>query len=233
MEQAITTATERAEPTIHYLDMGDFVLTLLSELEPERESEPELAHAGWPAGIHFEDAPEALEEPRGQNGWNGAANAIDLTGKRFGKLLVIARTAGNTRQGAFWRCLCDCGGETIVKSSHLRRGHTTSCGCMQRAKQFQPGSNEPPQLEQQPTFMEEQQIRDALLVDLCKRMTRARAVDARAFGPANGSRAWERRLRNRVAWRCRHLPDGARRLRVERIFKSIVAGLPTTGSAGA
>jgi hypothetical protein len=204
-----------------------------NETAPTDYNPLELAHACWPAGMHFEDDPAAIQEPRGPNGWNGAANAIDLAGQRFGKLLVIARATGNTRQGAFWHAVCDCGGEAIVKSSHLRSGHATSCGCVKRAKQFQPGSNEPPRAVPSAAVTEEQQIRDELLADLCERMARARAVNARLFRPSNGSqpRAWERRLRNRIAWRCRGLPEGARQLRVERIFKSIVAGLPAGSAA--
>ena len=29
-----------------------------------------------------------------------------------------------------WRCKCDCGNETIVSKTHLRTGHTRSCGCL-------------------------------------------------------------------------------------------------------
>jgi hypothetical protein len=170
----------------------------------------ELVRAGWPTGICFEDDPTAIAEPRGPSGWNGAAHAIDLTGKRFGKLLVIARTAGQTRQGAFWSAVCDCGGEAIVKSSHLRSGHSTSCGCVKRSKQFQPGSNEPPtQSKQQPIFTDEQLIRDALLIDMHKRMARQAADGGRGWFvvTTDGSRDWERRLRNRISWHCRHIPE--------------------------
>ena len=57
---------------------------------------------------------------------------IDLTGQRFGKLIVI-RFVGTTKaRQAIWRCRCDCGNETDVKSSCLRNGDTRSCGCLQR-----------------------------------------------------------------------------------------------------
>jgi hypothetical protein len=65
-------------------------------MNTQNETAPE-ARADWPTDLRFEDDPAAIEEPRGQNGWNGAATAIDLTGKRFSKLLVIDRTAGSTR----------------------------------------------------------------------------------------------------------------------------------------
>ena len=55
---------------------------------------------------------------------------IDLTGQRFGLLTVIER-AENAKNGVIrWRCKCDCGKETITSTSHLRSGHTKSCGCL-------------------------------------------------------------------------------------------------------
>lgn len=53
---------------------------------------------------------------------------IDLTGQRFGKLIALERAPSN-HENARWKCLCDCGAETIVSSTHLRSGHTQSCGC--------------------------------------------------------------------------------------------------------
>ena len=59
---------------------------------------------------------------------------LDLTGQRFGRLVVIQR-AENTKGGkARWRCQCDCGQEIIVDGKHLRRGETQSCGCLQKEK---------------------------------------------------------------------------------------------------
>lgn len=58
---------------------------------------------------------------------------IDLTGQRFGKLTVIERTAkpeGIKRTTTYWLCKCDCGNTKIANSSDLRRGDTTSCGCV-------------------------------------------------------------------------------------------------------
>lgn len=47
--------------------------------------------------------------------------ALDLTGRRFGQLEVIAR-AGKVKFGAWqagWRCRCDCGREEVVPQSRL------------------------------------------------------------------------------------------------------------------
>lgn len=59
----------------------------------------------------------------------------DLTGKRFGRLLVLYRTenriiSGSTR--VFYHCRCDCGREVDVQGGSLRNGLSHSCGCLQR-----------------------------------------------------------------------------------------------------
>ena len=51
-----------------------------------------------------------------------------MIGRRFGKLLVIERVPSPDRYRE-WRCLCDCGGTTITRGTHLRSGHSRSCGC--------------------------------------------------------------------------------------------------------
>lgn len=53
---------------------------------------------------------------------------IDLTGRRFGKLVVLERQ-GNIGKHSAWMCLCDCGKTKIVRSDHLIYGRTVSCGC--------------------------------------------------------------------------------------------------------
>jgi hypothetical protein len=55
----------------------------------------------------------------------------DLTGKKFGRLVVTGQ-APSRGKGTRWECVCDCGGNTIVFVSNLTRGHTTSCGCWAR-----------------------------------------------------------------------------------------------------
>ena len=53
----------------------------------------------------------------------------DLTGQRFGLLTVVecVESIGNRTA---WLCRCDCGGERIVKTIHLREGKVKSCGCV-------------------------------------------------------------------------------------------------------
>lgn len=57
---------------------------------------------------------------------------IDLTNKRFGKLTVIRLDGKDHRHECKWLCKCDCGNETVVYGSHLRKGNTVSCGCVMR-----------------------------------------------------------------------------------------------------
>lgn len=54
---------------------------------------------------------------------------LDLRGERFGKLIAI-EDVGNAKNGAtLWRCICECGNESVAQVGNLRNGHTTSCGC--------------------------------------------------------------------------------------------------------
>lgn len=56
---------------------------------------------------------------------------VDMTGQRFGKLVVIKRAENNKSGAAMWLCQCDCGNEKIVSGGSLRSGGTKSCGCIQ------------------------------------------------------------------------------------------------------
>ncbi len=57
-------------------------------------------------------------------------NAIDLTGRRFGQLVVVSHAAS----GAFgirWLCQCDCGNTHTAYAGNLKNNSTKSCGCAQ------------------------------------------------------------------------------------------------------
>lgn len=60
---------------------------------------------------------------------------MDLSGKRFGRLVVL-EYAGKKKSGSqnktLWKCICDCGNEKITDVGALRSGHTTSCGCLHK-----------------------------------------------------------------------------------------------------
>ena len=61
----------------------------------------------------------------------------DLTGMTFGRLTVIERAENYKRKQAQWRCRCECGNEIITTTAHLKSGHTSSCGCLNRERASQ------------------------------------------------------------------------------------------------
>ena len=59
-------------------------------------------------------------------------NKLDLTGRRFGRLVAI-READERKNGyVVWECKCDCGEISFVRSTKLRVGGTKSCGCLRK-----------------------------------------------------------------------------------------------------
>ena len=55
----------------------------------------------------------------------------DLTGKIFDRLTVVAKAPSRGRL-TYWSCVCQCGGTLEVQSVHLKRGDTSSCGCLRK-----------------------------------------------------------------------------------------------------
>ena len=58
---------------------------------------------------------------------------IDLVGRRFGRLVVIAR-GENRGIKPGWLCRCDCGTEKELRGGDLRKGLTSSCGCLRNER---------------------------------------------------------------------------------------------------
>lgn len=56
-------------------------------------------------------------------------NFKDLTGKRFGRLVVVQELQERKREKVSWLCHCDCGKDASVTSRELLSGDTKSCGC--------------------------------------------------------------------------------------------------------
>lgn len=54
----------------------------------------------------------------------------DLTGLRFGKLVVLSFAGIGHRKQHVWKCQCDCGGQKVVTTGLLNAGQTRSCGCL-------------------------------------------------------------------------------------------------------
>ena len=63
------------------------------------------------------------------------ARAVDLTGLRFGQLVVVGfshtrKYGTKPRSGLtrYWHCDCDCGASSVVPGQRLTSSHTRSCG---------------------------------------------------------------------------------------------------------
>jgi len=59
----------------------------------------------------------------------------DISGQRFYKLTSISRAENAGKYGE-WKCLCDCGNETIVSIYSLKSGTIKSCGCLRHAPAY-------------------------------------------------------------------------------------------------
>lgn len=80
-----------------------------------------------------------MDKTRGRRG-----NVPDITGQRFGRLLVLGRS-DNVGTAAAWDCICDCGNYKLVLGQSLRRrfNKTTSCGCLRKELARRTGSLHP------------------------------------------------------------------------------------------
>lgn len=63
-------------------------------------------------------------------------NFNDLSKQVFGKLTVIEKVNNiskrKTSNHVYWKCLCKCGKEVIVRGTSLTSGNTKSCGCIKK-----------------------------------------------------------------------------------------------------
>jgi hypothetical protein len=64
------------------------------------------------------------------DGMRVKAPTVNLTGKRFGRLVAVRVIGKHTNKSLLWECLCDCG--TLINRSAAALRKTTgkpSCGC--------------------------------------------------------------------------------------------------------
>jgi hypothetical protein len=62
------------------------------------------------------------------------ATIRDLTGQKFGRLVVLEKTEKNKAGMWYWLCRCDCGNTCIIRGAYLKSGSTQSCGCYQKER---------------------------------------------------------------------------------------------------
>ncbi len=59
-------------------------------------------------------------------------NFKDESGKKYGRLSVIERGSTTNDGQIRWVCLCECGNRKEVRGPELRKGKTSSCGCLNK-----------------------------------------------------------------------------------------------------
>lgn len=67
---------------------------------------------------------------------NGSLHALDLSGRRFGKLVAQESVKSSMSGHKYWLCNCDCGGIKVVRGSHLISGDIRSCGCLHSTGEY-------------------------------------------------------------------------------------------------
>ena len=60
------------------------------------------------------------------------SKCVDLTGKRFERLLVVDIDYERKTRKTYWICKCDCGNTKSVRSDSLQCGAIASCGCLKK-----------------------------------------------------------------------------------------------------
>ena len=59
----------------------------------------------------------------------------DITGQRFGKLVVLGKGESKGPGRTTWNCICDCGNQKTIRGDALKGGYTKSCGhCLHNEK---------------------------------------------------------------------------------------------------
>ena len=73
----------------------------------------------------------------------GCLEKRDLTGQKFGRLIILEKAGREKHGGILWKCQCQCKKENIViiQANNLRNGNTKSCGCYRKEKNKK-GDNE-------------------------------------------------------------------------------------------
>ena len=57
---------------------------------------------------------------------------VNMTGKRYGRLVAIEFSHKTERREYFWLFKCDCGNQKKINGSSVRKGVTKSCGCLSK-----------------------------------------------------------------------------------------------------
>ena len=65
----------------------------------------------------------------------------NMIGKKFGRLTVLERAGTTKYHAALYKCSCSCGNSIITEGRNLRKGNTSSCGCLHKEKTMERNVN--------------------------------------------------------------------------------------------
>ncbi len=82
--------------------------------------------SGWALSIRRLRPVSELTDKSGGN-MKRAHNFRDLTGQRFGKMVVVSLQR-ITSDDSYWNIVCDCGQTKVCKGGNIRGGKVKSCG---------------------------------------------------------------------------------------------------------
>jgi hypothetical protein len=68
----------------------------------------------------------------------------DLTGRRFGRLVVVGLAERTRRHKIRYLCKCDCGELKSIDANGLRAGNNLSCGCLRTENRIRHGMHQHP-----------------------------------------------------------------------------------------
>lgn len=57
---------------------------------------------------------------------------IDITGQKFGELVVLGFKGLARNRSSLWNCKCSCGNTTVIARSNLIQKKIRSCGCIRK-----------------------------------------------------------------------------------------------------
>ena len=149
----------------------------------------------------------------------GRRRAVDLAGKRFGRLIAVRSTEERRQGSVVWECLCDCGNTAYATVDNLQQGKTKSCGCLAtmditgqrfgkltavRPTEKRAGSNIVWECIcdcGNTTFVGGSQLRRGNTKS-CGCLTAALDLAGMRFGKLTAVRPTEERIRSYVVWEC-------------------------------
>ena len=114
----------------------------------------------------------------------------DLTGQRFGRLIVIKENGRSNQGGVKWLCKCECGNECNINSTDLISGGTKSCGCL--AKEVHSNIMK----EMLKEMWQDESYREQKSKDVKEQMTKLWEEDRNN----DGQRTKEQKERNKQMW---------------------------------